>query len=400
LLVDNDRAFLSFATDIAHARGFRVLATHQAGEAVALARDFLPHAVLLDIRLEDLSGWRVLDYLKCDWRTRHIPVNVISTDDHREHGLLRGARRVLVKPLLQDALDGLLRTVASEAESSTRRLLVVEDDVLQRGRVLEMLGSNDIDIVCATTGAEAIANIKAQRFDAVLLDLGLPDTHGVELLRQIDDIAGEDQLPVIVHSATEVPMVQLSTPHRVCRAVVPKKFDARLLLDTVDLWLHRKVAPATPQNGGSQPPREDSHALESILAGKHVLIVDDDVRNIFALTSLLERYHMRISRAENGRSAIEQLERAEPFDVVLMDIMMPEMDGYDTIRSIRSLRHNGLPIVAVTAKAMRGDREKCLAVGASDYVTKPIDSSILLSCLGTWLGANPALSRDGQLRTL
>ncbi|AKV02844.1 Putative SigmaB asociated two-component system sensor protein [Labilithrix luteola] len=382
LIVDNDRGFLDFVVEVARANGFKALATTKGGEAVWLARNYLPAAIVLDIQLEDIDGWRVLDYLKNDVQTRHIPIAIVSTDDQRERGYQRGARRVLAKPVLRDGLDALLRSFKEGLDQGKRRLLVVEDDAVQREEIVRHLSSDDVDVVAAGSGEEAIAKVRDERFDLVVTDLGLPDIHGVALLERLEELPNWADTPVIIHTARDLSSAEASVIRRHARAVVTKAPRSKSLVEKASLWLHRKAPAPTDATYSSEE-------FTGVLRGRRILLVDDDVRNIFAMTSLLERYEVNVGRAENGKTAIE-LVQAQTWDLVLMDIMMPEMDGYDTIRAIRSFgEHRNLPIIALTAKAMRGDRQKCFDAGASDYVPKPIDSPVLLSRMGAWLSENP-----------
>jgi CheY-like chemotaxis protein len=381
LIVDNDRGFLDFVIEVARSHGFKALGTTNGGEAVWLARNFLPAGILLDIKLEDIDGWRVLDYLKSNPQTRHIPITVVSTDDQTTRGLQNGARRVMVKPILRASLDALFDRLKMQRATEKRRLLLVEDDAVQRTEIVRKLTGEDLEIVVAGTAAEALAAATQRSFDVIVMDLGLPDMSGTELLQRFEQLPNWDQTPVILHTARDVATADQAFLQNHSRDIVLKTADGKALQDAVSMWLHRRLAVSEPA--------DDTEAFTEILRGRRVLLVDDDIRNIFALTSLLERYEVDVGRAENGRNAIG-LVRSNSWDLVLMDIMMPEMDGYDTIRAIRGLgQHHNLPIIALTAKAMHGDRQKCFDAGASDYIPKPIDSTLLLSRMSAWLTENP-----------
>jgi CheY-like chemotaxis protein len=269
-------------------------------------------------------------------------------------------------------------------ERKVRNLLVVEDDETQRKSIVELIGNGDVITVAVGSGGEAIEALKAAQFDCMVLDLGLPDMSGFELIEQIKREADLSALPIIVYTGKELTRKQETELKRIAETIIVKDVSSmdRLLAETA-LFLHRVEANLP------QPKRqllEQIYKLDPSLADKKVLIVDDDVRNIFALTSVLERHQMQIAYAENGRDALELLQNTQDINVILMDVMMPEMDGYETMRAIRKLRkYKTLPIIALTAKAMKGDREKCIEAGASDYITKPVDTEQLLSLLRVWL---------------
>ena len=383
LIVDNDRTFLGYAVDLARTVECKGLAATTGGEAIWLARELQPIGILLDIKLGDIDGWRVLDYLKSDERTRHIPVSIVSTDDQADRGLPSGARRVLVKPLLRDTLGALLATMRDDALRPKKRVLAIEDDSTQRAFIVARLRAADVEIVAVDSGSAAIEAAQKEKFDVVVMDLGLPDMAAGALASQLEELPNWDQTPVIVHTARDPGDADgmLLREHR--RTVIAKDPRSEDLADAVSLWLHRRA-------NGPGTGEDDDAGLTAALAGKRVLIVDDDVRNIFSLNSLLERYRMDISTAESGHAALEIMQSDQPIDIVLMDIMMPEMDGYETTRAIRTLRaEDNLPIIALTAKAMHGDREKCFDAGASDHITKPVDSASLLTRLRAWLSPNP-----------
>jgi CheY-like chemotaxis protein len=334
--------------------------------------------------LPELDGWKVLDLLKHDPETRHIPVHVISAVDERQRVLEVGAIAHLRKPVSKDALAEALDSLKGFVDRDLRNLLVVEDDDVQRKAVVDLIGNGDVKTTAASTAAEALAALKERHFDCVVLDLGLPDMSGVQLIERIKRESANPSVPIIVYTGKELTRKEEAQLRKLSETIIIK--DAKSperLLDETALFLHR-VEARLPE-----PKRRmlrELHRSDPVLAGKRVLIVDDDMRNIFALTSVLERYEMQVSYAENGREGIEALAAAPDTHVVLMDIMMPEMDGYETIRQIRANPALAdLPIIALTAKAMKGDREKCIEAGASDYVTKPVDVEQLLSLLRVWL---------------
>ncbi|HZO90557.1 MAG TPA: HAMP domain-containing protein [Chthonomonadaceae bacterium] len=384
LIVEDDPAFARILLDLARAKGFKGIVTAR-GEAVPiLARQFPIHAITLDIRLPDVDGWAVLDRLKHDPRTRHIPIHIISGVEERQRGLRQGAIAYLNKPVTREAVEEALATIKSFVERKVKRLLVVEDDEVQRNSIVELIGNGDVKTIAVSTGEEALAALQAEPFDCMVLDLGLPDMTGFALIERIRKDLQLSNLPIIIYTAKSLTRKQETELRRVADTIIVKdvKSPERLLEETT-LFLHR-VQDNLPQ---TQRQMLDQVRLnDPVLSGKKALIIDDDIRNIFALTSLLEHHHMQVLYAENGRDGIEILENTPDVDIVLMDVMMPEMDGYETTREIRKQkRFKSLPIIALTAKAMKGDRETCIEAGASDYIAKPVDTEQLLSLLRVWL---------------
>jgi CheY-like chemotaxis protein len=331
-----------------------------------------------------MLGWTVLSQLKQDPSTRHIPVQIVTLDEDRQHGLARGAFAFMNKPTTPDGLEAAFTRIKEYATPHRKRLLVVEDNPGERMGICELLGHDDIDIATAGTGAEALDELRAANYDCAVLDLRLPDMSGFEVLESIRDDARLADLPVVVFTGKELSPDEDARLHTLARSVVVKGVESpERLLDETSLFLHRVV---------SELPREKQEMLDRLhrsdedLVGKSVLVVDDDVRNIFALSSVLERRGMRVETASTGREAIAKLTSTPDVAIVLMDIMMPEMDGYETMEVIRqNAAFRRLPIVALTAKAMKGDREKCLEAGASDYLAKPVNTEQLLSALRMWL---------------
>jgi CheY-like chemotaxis protein len=353
-------------------------------DALDLARQYHPTAVSLDVFLPDMLGWTVLSHLKQDPATRHIPVQMVTLDEDRQHGLAYGAFSFVTKPTTTEALGAALSRIREYAQLRRKRLLVVEDNAAERLSITELLGHDDIDIAVADTGGAALAALRQQPFDCVVLDLRLPDMSGFEVLECIRDDAALADLPVVVFTGKELSAEEDARLHTLARSVVVKGVESpERLLDETALFLHRVVADLPTEK---QQMLDRLHSSDDDLVGKKVLVVDDDVRNIFALSSVLERRGMTVLSAGTGREAIAMLDSTPDLGIVLMDIMMPEMDGYETMQVIRQnplLRR--LPIIALTAKAMKGDREKCLEAGASDYLAKPVNTEQLLSALRMWL---------------
>jgi hypothetical protein len=370
--------------DLARDKGFKTLIATRGEEALRLARQHVPTAISLDVFLPDMLGWTVLSQLKRDPLTRHIPVQIVTLDEDRQHGLARGAFSFLTKPTTAEGLRAALERIRSYAMSTRRRLLVVEDNRAEQLSIRELLGHDDIEIVVVETGAAALESLEQGAFDCVVLDLRLPDISGFEVLERIAHQEALRELPVVVFTGRELSSEDERRLHEFARSIVVKGVESpERLLDETALFLHRVVAdlPAARQR-----MLERLHESDEDLVDKAVLVVDDDVRNIFALSSVLERRHMKVLTATTGTEAIKIVEATPDLSIALMDIMMPEMDGYETIRAIRqnpSCRR--LPILALTAKAMKGDREKCLDAGASDYLAKPVNTEQLMSAMRLWL---------------
>ena len=384
LIVEDDPHYARVMVDLARDEGFKVLVAMRGADALDLARQYQPTAVSLDVFLPDMLGWTVLSQLKQNPLTRHIPVQIITLDEDRQHGLARGAFSFVTKPATTEGLEDALARIKEYTTRRRKRLLVVEDNPDEQLSIAELLGHDDIEIATASTGSEALAALKSQPSDCVVLDLRLPDMSGFEVLEQIRSDAGLSDVPVVVFTGRELSAEEDAKLHTMARSIVVKGVESpERLLDETALFLHRVVTDLPPEK---QRMLERLNSSDEDLVGRTVLLVDDDARNIFALSSVLERRGMRVLTATTGNEAIELIDSTAGLAIVLMDIMMPEMDGYQTIEAIRAnpaLRR--LPIVALTAKAMKGDREKCLEAGASDYLAKPVNTEQLLSALRMWL---------------
>ncbi len=384
LIVDDDDGFAQAVLEAGRAEGFKGVVAGTGEAALELARKLSPTAMTLDVRLSDLDGWVVLDRLKHDDATRHVPVQVITTDDQRQRGLGMGAVGWLSKPVAAPTLATALGRLARLAAHPIKRVLVVEDDERERSSIGALIGSDDIEITGVASAGDALAALASQRYACVVLDLGLPDLNGLDLLRRIR--AGEHarDVPIVVYTGRELSREEDTELRRLASAAIVK--DARSperLVEETAIFLHRSAA-ALPATHRQSTGRARSRVAE--LAGATVVVVDDDVRNIFAMTAVLESHDAHVLFAENGLDGLALLERTPSVGVVLMDIMMPGMDGYEVLRRIRAEhRFRDLPVIAVTAKAMAADREKCIAAGASDYLAKPVDMDTLLSLLRVWL---------------
>jgi signal transduction histidine kinase/DNA-binding response OmpR family regulator/HAMP domain-containing protein len=383
LAEDEDLAQVLRAT--AQEYGFKAIVAADADIAVALANRLRPDAITVDAT--STAGWWVLDHLKHDPRTRHIPVQVITAEQAgRRRALDRGAIAHASVPLTVESLGAAFEELAQFVRRETRTLLVVAGDGARRQVIVEVIGAGGVQMTDVGSSTEALAALEAGRFDCLVLDPDLPDMSGFQFLRALAARAQEGQAtgPIVLYSARDLTRkeeMQLRTLSEVlvlARAASPER-----LLDAVALFLHRAEA-ALPE--AQRLMLQQARRMDLALTGKKVLIVDDDMRNIFALTSALERYGMDVAFAETGQGGIDLLAARPDIDVVLMDIMLPEMDGYETIRRIRAMAgYETRPLIALTAKAMSGDREKCLAAGASDYISKPVDVGQLLSLLRVWL---------------
>jgi HAMP domain-containing protein/signal transduction histidine kinase/DNA-binding response OmpR family regulator len=384
LIVEDDPHYARVLLDLARDRGFKVLVASRGAEALELARELRPTAISLDVFLPDMLGWTVLSHLKQDPKLRHIPVQIITLDENRQTGLARGAFSFITKPATTEKLEEGFARIKEYAGPRRKRLLIVEDNDAEQVGISELLGHDDIEIVTADTGQKALAILGEQKVDCVVLDLRLPDISGFDVLDRIRDNDTLRDLPVVVFTGRELSPEDDAQLQELARRVVIKGVESpERLLDETALFLHRVIENLPPHK---QQMLEKLHRSDEELRDRKVLIVDDDVRNIFALGSVLERHDMKVLAAQNGREAIATLKKTPDIAVALMDIMMPEMDGYETIKLIRkdkSLRR--LPIVALTAKAMKGDREKCIDAGASDYLAKPVNTEQLLATLRMWL---------------
>jgi HAMP domain-containing protein/CheY-like chemotaxis protein/signal transduction histidine kinase len=384
LIVEDDPHYARILRDLSREKGFKVLVAARGAEALALAREFHPAAVSLDVFLPDMLGWTVLNHLKQDPATRHIPVQMLTLDEDKGHGLARGAFAFITKPITTEGLDAAITRIKDYAAPRRKRLLVVEDNPDEQFSIRELLGDKDIDIDVATTGRDALAAIHQDPYDCVVLDLRLPDMSGFEVLEQLRNTSELSDLPIVVFTGKELSPEEDAQLHELARSVVVKGVESpERLLDETALFLHRVIADLPPQK---QNMLDRLHRSDDALVGRKVLVVDDDVRNIFALSSVLERRGMSVLTAGTGKTAIKTLELVPDVSIVLMDIMMPEMDGYETMQVIRqNASFRRMPIIALTAKAMKGDREKCLEAGASEYLAKPVNTEQLLSTLRMWL---------------
>ncbi|MGB8739668.1 MAG: HAMP domain-containing protein [Xanthobacteraceae bacterium] len=384
LIVEDDPHYARILVDLARDKGFKALLAMRGDDALNLAKQYQPTAVSLDVFLPDMLGWNVLSQLKQNPLTRHIPVQIVSLDEDRQHGLARGAFAFVNKPTTREGIDAAMSRIKEFAAPRRKRLLIVEDNKAEQMSIRELLGHDDIEIVNAETGSEALSTLQTEPCDCVVLDLRLPDMSGFEVLEQMRADRDLADIPVVVFTGRELSVEEDARLHSMARSIVVKGVESpERLLNETSLFLHRVITdlPTEKQN-----MLQRLNSSDDDLVGRTVLLVDDDPRNIFALSSALERRGMNVLTATTGAEAIGLVEVTPSLAIVLMDIMMPEMDGYQTIEQIRRNKaYRRLPIIALTAKAMIGDREKCLLAGASDYLAKPVNTEQLLSALRMWL---------------
>lgn len=384
LIIEDDGPFARLLLDMARARGFKGIVDLQGDTGLNNARRYKPDAILLDMMLPVMDGWSVLHHLKHDADTRHIPVHVISVMEEVQQGLAMGAIAYLRKPTEKERLDQLFQQIESFLARDLKYVLVVEDDPAQQTGIIELVGDDNVIVKAVSSGAEALRELEERHYDCMVLDLGLPDVSGFSLLNDIRRSEKLRELPIIIYTGRDLDKKDEIQLKKYAETIIIK--DAKSperLLDETTLFLHRVVAdlPEAKRN-----MLRKLHSVETIFEGKSILIVDDDIRNVFALSSALEGYKMNIHFADNGREALEMLQRHPETQLVLMDMMMPEMDGYEAMRHIRSMpEFERLPMIAITAKAMKEDRDKCIEAGASDYIAKPVNINQLLSLMRVWL---------------
>ncbi|MBI1842572.1 MAG: response regulator, partial [Verrucomicrobia bacterium] len=384
LIVEDDPHYARVLLGLARDKGFKGIVANRGQAALSLARQYRPTAVTLDVFLPDMLGWTVLNNLKLDPATRHIPVQMLSVEEERQHGLSHGAFSYLVKPTTTEDLERALDRIKTYVARQKKRLLVVEDNDIERQSVIALLEHDDIEISGVASGGEALHALGESTFDCCIIDLRLPDMTGFELLERIQGNEAIRDLPVVVFTGKELSEAEEAQLRVAAKSVVLKDVQSpERLFDETALFLHRIIANLPDSK---RQILDRLHGSNEVLRHRKVLVVDDDARNIFALTTVLENHEMEVISATNGRRAIELIQETADLSMVLMDIMMPEMDGYEVMREIRAdSKFRTLPILALTAKAMKGDREKCLAAGASDYIAKPVNTDQLLSLLRVWL---------------
>jgi HAMP domain-containing protein/CheY-like chemotaxis protein/signal transduction histidine kinase len=384
LIIEDDLHYASVLRDLARQSGFRALVALRGTDALRLATDYQPTAITLDIFLPDMLGWTVLARLKQSPETRHIPVQIVTIEEERHHSMERGAFSYLAKPATTETIQAALERIKQFSMPRVKKLLVVEDDEVASMSIEELIQHEDVEISRVATGGDALHEMRTGGYDCVVLDLRLPDMNGFDLLDKVQEESMLRDLPIVVFTGKDLTVEEETRLLKVAKSIIIKGVQSpERLLDETALFLHRVVANLPP---AKREMLRALHQSDESLLGKKVLVVDDDVRNIFAISSILERHGMNVVTANNGQEAIDRVEGEPDVSMVLMDIMMPGMDGYETIRTIRTRPElRSLPIIALTAKAMKGDREKCIEAGASDYIAKPVHTDQLLALLRQWL---------------
>ena len=384
LIIEDDEKFLKVLSDFVSENGFKVLIARDGETGLHYADYYRPSAIILDIGLPGIDGWTVMERLKNNRDLRHIPVHFMSAHDDSLQAMRMGAVGYLTKPVSLNEIKNAVSKLEHIISTEKSRLLIVEDDDVQRDSITALIGDGDIEITAVASGTEAYTALLDDCFDCMILDLGLKDMSGFELLEKIQNSRGCPRIPIIIYTGRELSREEEATLKNYAESIIIKGVKSpERLLDETSLFLHR-VESGLPEE--QQKILQGIHSNETVLKGKSVLIVDDDIRNVFALTNILEDKGIRVIVARDGIESLEKLEEEQATDLVLMDIMMPRMDGYEAMTAIRkNPRFKKLPVIALTAKAMKGDRNKCIESGASDYLAKPVDTEKLLSMLRVWL---------------
>jgi tubulin-specific chaperone A len=384
LIIEDDNNFSKILRDFARERGFLCIIAEDGETGLHFADYYRPSAIILDIGLPGINGWNVMERLKDNSELRHIPVHFMSAADSSMDALRMGAIGYLTKPVSMEKIDETFGKLENMISKPVSRLLLVEDDTLQRESIKELIGNSDVKTTAVASGAEAYRELAGGCYDCMILDLGLEDMSGFELLEKIRQNEAMAGVPIIIYTGRELSEDEEKKLSRYAESIIIKGVKSpERLLDESALFLHRVEADLPEEK---RKMLKMVHDKEAVLSGSRILLVDDDMRNVFALTSLLEERNMEVIIARDGIECLEKLKEEEGIDAVLMDIMMPRMDGYEAMREIRKMtKFKKMPIIALTAKAMKGDRSKCIEAGANDYLAKPVDSEKLLSMLRVWL---------------
>jgi CheY-like chemotaxis protein len=384
LIIEDDRNFAAILLKQANKKGFKCLSASSGEDGLLLAAKYKPQAIILDMGLPGIKGKQVLHELKVNPSVRHIPVHIISANDRSLEPIREGAVEYLMKPIAKDELEQAFNRIENFVDRKIKKLLIIEDSENSRKAMKILIGTGDVECYEAATGKEAIALFENNHIDCIILDIGLPDMTGFELIHTLSEMKGHNLPPIIVYTGKELTKEENNLLHKYSDSIIIKgiKSEERLLDETA-LFLHRTIS-SLPKS--KQMMIHNLHDKEAIFHSKKILLVDDDMRNIFALSKILQERGMEVIKSEDGKNALKMVEEHSDIDLVLMDIMMPEMDGYEAMKRIRSqIKFRNLPIIALTAKAMKDDKQKCIDAGANDYITKPIDVERLLSLMRVWL---------------
>ena len=384
LIMEDDTEFSRILLDFVRERNYKGIVALQGNTGLSYARHYKPDAIFLDMKLPVMDGTEVLIHLKNDPELRHVPVQIISGYDRRKEGMDLGAFDFVRKPVGKEDLRKTFDKIDDFISKKLKKLLIVEDNENQNKAIRELIGNGDVKSFSAYSGKEAHEMMNKEHFDCIIVDLGLPDVSGFDLLEKIKTDDNLNKIPIIVYTGKDLSKDENTRLMRYSNTVVLKTADSHdRLLDETMLFLHR-VESRLPKE--KQTIIRKLHKTDEVLRNKNVLVVDDDIRNIYSLTNALEEEGMNCLTAENGKIAVQLLKENPAIDIILMDIMMPEMDGYEATKEIRSIgKFNKLPIIALTAKVMKGDREKCLHADMSDYIAKPVNIEQLLSLMRVWL---------------
>lgn len=384
LIIEDDEKFASVLLNLAHEHDFKGLIAPNGETGLYLADYYHPKAIILDIGLPGMDGYAVMEKLKINPKTRHIPVHFMSASDKNINALKMGAIGFLTKPVVKEEIDKVFDKIELLISKPVMRLLIVEDEAITRLSIINLMKGENIEIIDVDNGHDALKKLKTETFDCMILDLGLQDMTGFELLEKLEEEKIAPNLPIVIYTGRELTKDESDTLQTHSQSIILKGAHSfeRLLAETT-LFLHQVESKLSPEKKGMIEP---FHGKENVLEGKTILVVDDDMRNVFAITSVLESHKAKVIIGKNGKEGIEKLKANKQTDLILMDIMMPEMDGYEAMREIRKISaFKKLPIIALTAKAMKEDREKCIAAGANEYLSKPLDKDKLLSLLRVWL---------------
>jgi CheY-like chemotaxis protein/two-component sensor histidine kinase len=384
LIIEDDRNFASILLKQANKKGFKCLSAATGEDGLLLASKYKPQAIILDMGLPGIKGQQVLHELKVNPSVRHIPVHIISANDRSLEPIREGAVEYLMKPISKDGLEQAFNRIENFVNRKIKNLLIIEDNENSRKAMKILIGTGDVKCFEATTGKEALELYEQNNIDCIILDIGLPDISGFDLIQKLEHIKGHNMPPIIVYTGKELTKEENDLLHKYAESIIIKgiKSEERLLDETA-LFLHRTISNLPTSK---QMIINNLYDKEAVFHSKKILLVDDDMRNVFALSKILQERGMEVIKSENGKKALEMLDTHTDIDLVLMDIMMPEMDGYEAMKRIRAqVKFRNLPIIALTAKAMKDDKQKCIDAGANDYITKPIDVERLLSLMRVWL---------------